>query len=269
MLTSIQLPRSALAQPRKTSDFRLFKIVITGFNTDIEHDGVVYHVQTEDKGLDSPLILSLVYSGGAILASKTISLRRFDCRGFQRRSIGRTTETAASFDLRRDKCRAPRRFEADGREGGGRDSGCNRRRLPAAVEDPRSLNSCSGADALVIEPTHGNRSQCVEIEPNAATVNRRPSADSTLEVVKEPRRTAKKRRPGGLLFRSACVRVARNRPHTAFTIRRRMSPPNEADSASRYWTKMSFRPVRRTRFACWLKRKLEKSKRRCRESGCQ
>lgn len=44
--------------------------MITGFNTDIEHDGVVYHVQTEDKGLSSPLILSLVYSGGAILAAK-------------------------------------------------------------------------------------------------------------------------------------------------------------------------------------------------------
>ncbi|HYG12452.1 MAG TPA: hypothetical protein VD835_21120, partial [Pyrinomonadaceae bacterium] len=45
-------------------------IVITGFNTDIEFDGVVYHVQTEDKGLETPLILSLVYVGGAILASK-------------------------------------------------------------------------------------------------------------------------------------------------------------------------------------------------------
>jgi len=44
--------------------------LITGFNTDIEYEGVVYHVQTEDKGLDSPIILSLVYSGGAILASK-------------------------------------------------------------------------------------------------------------------------------------------------------------------------------------------------------
>jgi hypothetical protein len=44
--------------------------VITGFNTDIEHDGVVYHVQTEDKGLDAPIILSLVYVGGTILASK-------------------------------------------------------------------------------------------------------------------------------------------------------------------------------------------------------
>ena len=44
--------------------------MITGFNTDVEHNGVVYHVQTEDKGLETPLILSLVYSGGAILASK-------------------------------------------------------------------------------------------------------------------------------------------------------------------------------------------------------
>ena len=44
--------------------------MITGFNTDIEHEGVVYHVQTEDKGLDTPVILSLVYVGGAILASK-------------------------------------------------------------------------------------------------------------------------------------------------------------------------------------------------------
>lgn len=44
--------------------------MITGYNTDVEHDGVVYHVQTEDKGLRTPFILSLVYTGGEILASK-------------------------------------------------------------------------------------------------------------------------------------------------------------------------------------------------------
>lgn len=44
--------------------------MITGFNTDIEHDGVIYHVQTEDKGVETPLILSLVYDRGTILASK-------------------------------------------------------------------------------------------------------------------------------------------------------------------------------------------------------
>ena len=44
--------------------------MVVGFNHNIKHKGKVYHVQTEDKGLDSPVILSLVYSGGAILASK-------------------------------------------------------------------------------------------------------------------------------------------------------------------------------------------------------
>src|SRR4030095_13202589 len=58
-------------------------MVITGFNTDIEHDGVVYHVQTEDKGLDTPFILSLVYSGGAILASKRSRYEDLIASGFR------------------------------------------------------------------------------------------------------------------------------------------------------------------------------------------
>ena len=56
--------------------------MITGFNTDIEHDGVTYHVQTEDKGLDSPIILSLVYVGGTILASKRSPYEDLIATGF-------------------------------------------------------------------------------------------------------------------------------------------------------------------------------------------
>jgi hypothetical protein len=56
--------------------------VITGFNTDIEHDGVVYHVQTEDKGLETPMILSLVYSRGEILASKRSRYEDLIAQGF-------------------------------------------------------------------------------------------------------------------------------------------------------------------------------------------
>jgi hypothetical protein len=56
--------------------------MITGYNTDVEHDGVIYHVQTEDKGLDNPLLLSLVYSGGAILASKRASYQDLIAEGF-------------------------------------------------------------------------------------------------------------------------------------------------------------------------------------------
>ncbi|HET6891363.1 MAG TPA: hypothetical protein VFH31_09695, partial [Pyrinomonadaceae bacterium] len=51
------------------------------------HDGVVYHVQTEDKGLDSPLILSLVYSGGAILASKRSHYDDLIASGFSEEAL--------------------------------------------------------------------------------------------------------------------------------------------------------------------------------------
>ena len=56
--------------------------MITGFNTDIEHDGVIYHVQTEDKGLETPMILSLVYSRGEILASKRSRYEDLIAQGF-------------------------------------------------------------------------------------------------------------------------------------------------------------------------------------------
>ena len=44
--------------------------MITGFNTDVEHAGRVFHVQTEDRGLQNPIVDSLVYTGGEIVASR-------------------------------------------------------------------------------------------------------------------------------------------------------------------------------------------------------
>jgi hypothetical protein len=61
--------------------------VITGFNTDVEYQGVTYHVQTEDKGLETPLILSLVYSGGAILASKRAPYDDLIAAGFNEQTL--------------------------------------------------------------------------------------------------------------------------------------------------------------------------------------
>jgi hypothetical protein len=45
-------------------------VVLTGFNTDIQHSGTTYHVQTEDKGRGNPLVESLVYTSGEILYSR-------------------------------------------------------------------------------------------------------------------------------------------------------------------------------------------------------
>jgi hypothetical protein len=47
--------------------------MLTGYNTDIKHEGIIYHVQTEDGGSENPVIVSLIYQGGRILASKKTS----------------------------------------------------------------------------------------------------------------------------------------------------------------------------------------------------
>lgn len=45
--------------------------MITGFNTDVTHRDQVYHVQTEDRGTkENPVVESLVYVGGTIIAKK-------------------------------------------------------------------------------------------------------------------------------------------------------------------------------------------------------
>src|SRR6266849_5581778 len=45
--------------------------MIMGFNTDVRHEGHVYHVQTEDGGEDNPILESLVYIGGTVVAKKS------------------------------------------------------------------------------------------------------------------------------------------------------------------------------------------------------
>jgi hypothetical protein len=47
--------------------------MLTGYNTDFKFQGKIYHVQTEDGGLGSPAITSLLYFQGAILASRKTS----------------------------------------------------------------------------------------------------------------------------------------------------------------------------------------------------
>lgn len=67
--------------PSRLSPFHQ-STVITGFNTDIEYEGVTYHVQTEDKGLSKPVIMSLVYDRGTILASKRLPYDDLLAEGF-------------------------------------------------------------------------------------------------------------------------------------------------------------------------------------------
>ncbi len=44
--------------------------MLSGFNTNFRHRGVLFHVQTEDSGLDNPHVITHLFHGGNILASE-------------------------------------------------------------------------------------------------------------------------------------------------------------------------------------------------------
>ncbi|HTT71717.1 MAG TPA: hypothetical protein VMG32_10900 [Anaeromyxobacteraceae bacterium] len=48
------------------------KRMVAGFNHNVKHRGRSYHVQTEDFGLDNPQIVTHLFVGGNILASKKL-----------------------------------------------------------------------------------------------------------------------------------------------------------------------------------------------------
>jgi hypothetical protein len=66
--------------------------MVTGFNTDVEHRGRVYHVQTEDKGLGNPVIETLIYLGGEILAARRSSYADLKERAAGEKEIGERIE---------------------------------------------------------------------------------------------------------------------------------------------------------------------------------
>ena len=47
--------------------------MLTGYNTDAVFDGTPYHVQSEDRGQDNPVLETLVYCGGRILHQERVS----------------------------------------------------------------------------------------------------------------------------------------------------------------------------------------------------
>lgn len=49
--------------------------MIPGFNSNVSHEGIEYHVQTEDLGRKNPCVLTLVYRAGAILAREKVNYR--------------------------------------------------------------------------------------------------------------------------------------------------------------------------------------------------
>ena len=47
--------------------------MLVGYNTNGPYIGTIYHVQTEDSGMKNPVIITLLYLKGTILASKKVN----------------------------------------------------------------------------------------------------------------------------------------------------------------------------------------------------
>ncbi len=47
--------------------------MVLGFNHNIQYKGEIFHIQTEDSGVATPHIITLLYRGGTIIASKKTS----------------------------------------------------------------------------------------------------------------------------------------------------------------------------------------------------
>lgn len=61
--------------------------MLTGHNTEVHHGEVAFHVQTEDKGRANPVIVSLIYVGGRVLAAKRTSYSDLLAKGLAERDI--------------------------------------------------------------------------------------------------------------------------------------------------------------------------------------
>ena len=47
--------------------------MVVGYNHNVMYKGEIFHVQTEDSGLNNPHIVTHIYRGGSIVSSKKIS----------------------------------------------------------------------------------------------------------------------------------------------------------------------------------------------------
>ncbi|MCC6543535.1 MAG: hypothetical protein IT392_03420 [Nitrospirae bacterium] len=47
--------------------------MVTGINSDVEYSGKVYHIQTEDGGINNPIILTRIFSSGKLVTTRKTS----------------------------------------------------------------------------------------------------------------------------------------------------------------------------------------------------
>ena len=148
--------------------------MITGFNTDIEYEGTVYHVQTEDKGLETPVILSLVYVGGAILASKRSPYDDLVVSGFEATALSERLNRQHKLicaAITAGRIEDLKRLSGDG-------AGASRRSSrKAAKAQPPAAEALIADPAAPVAETKPETKAANEVSSTSAGADTRPAAE--------------------------------------------------------------------------------------------
>jgi hypothetical protein len=171
--------------------------MLSGFNTNVRHRSIVFHVQSEDSGRSHPHVITHLYHGGTILASeKTSYADQLDAADLpavvkalmerQHKSVLRRLVSGAFDELIRERLGDP------GFAGGGEPRGAPRPtpEPEAAAPTARAAGASAGdgADAATLrEPRAGDRSF------GAGIVSERPLDEVILDYLVESARQRKRR----------------------------------------------------------------------------
>ena len=110
-----------------------------GYNHNVRYKGEVIHVQTEDSGRQSPHIITLLYRGGTIIASKKTSYADI----VKMENLGRIVEELMQ-DQHKEMLRRLKNGEYDEKLGFPVPTAPG---SPAAIIEPRKQAASSGAGA--------------------------------------------------------------------------------------------------------------------------
>jgi hypothetical protein len=64
--------QTMIGKPLEITSFKsiMKSIIMSGLNVDIEHQGKIFHVQTQDKGLSSNYVETIIYKAGRVISSR-------------------------------------------------------------------------------------------------------------------------------------------------------------------------------------------------------
>lgn len=154
--------------------------VITGYNTDIEHKDQVFHVQTEDRGVENPVIESLIYMGGKIIAQRQYSYAWLLRQGYTEEAVQELVDSQhrkMGRDIRGGK------YDPEGPPPFGAGIISNRTFDEVALEFIEEKLETEGIEVSVEEPPAPRAGELLVLEPMVTSdLTGRPVAGAAITV---------------------------------------------------------------------------------------